>query len=132
MPPLILIVDDDPVAQGDTRRLLQLAGYAMLTADTAIDALTYLKNGQVPDLAILELRLADLPGVKLATRIHAQKTRVPILFVSGWAEEATPLAQLAGIRWEYLRKPYTQEMLLPAVERLLGAKTGDTAGPEVT
>ncbi len=132
MPPLILIVDDDPVAQGDTRRLLQLAGYVTLTADTAIDALTYLKNGQVSDLVIVELRLADLPGVKLATRIHAQHPRVPILFVSGWVEEATPLAQLAGVRWEYLRKPCTQETLLPAVERLLGRGPVNTAGPEVT
>lgn len=119
MTPLILVVDDDPTAQGVTRRTLQLAGYVTLTADTSIDALTYLKNGHVPDLAILDIRLGDLPGIKLALRIHAQHPRMPILFVSGWVQEAVGLNDLAKIRWEYLQKPLTQETLLPAVERLL-------------
>ena len=119
MPPLILIVDDDPRIQGDTRRILQLAGYATLTADTAIDALTFLKTGQVPDLAIVDLRLADLPGVKLASRIHGQHPRIPILFVAGWAAEAAIPDQLTALRWGFLQKPYTPPTLLAAVERLL-------------
>ena len=123
MPPLILIVDDDPRAQGDTRRILQLGGYATLTADTSIDALTYLKTGQVPDLVIIDLRLADLPGVRLASRIHSQDPRIPILFVSGWAQEAAVLGAQSDLRWEYLQKPYTSEALLLVVDRLLGAPT---------
>ena len=123
MPPLLLVVDDDPNAQGEARRILQLAGYATLTADTSIDALTYLKTGQVPDLAIIDLRLADLPGVRLASRIHAQHPRIPILFVSGWAPEAAVLDGQADLRWEYLEKPYSSGVLLMAVERLLGTLT---------
>jgi two-component system, cell cycle sensor histidine kinase and response regulator CckA len=119
MPRLILLVDDDPLVQGEARRMLQLAGYTCLTADTAIDALTYLKNGPVPDLVILDIRLQDLPGIKLALRIHAQYPQIPILFVSGWAGEAVNPHELVGLRWGSLQKPYTPETLLPAVERLL-------------
>lgn len=119
MPPLILLVDDDPLVQGDARRMLQLAGYTCVTADTAIDALTHLKNGPVPDLVILDIRVHDLPGIKLALRIHAQHPRIPILLVSGWADEAVNQSKLGGLRWEALQKPYTAETLLPAVERLL-------------
>jgi two-component system cell cycle sensor histidine kinase/response regulator CckA len=119
MPRLILLVDDDPLVQGEARRMLQLAGYTCLTADTAIDALTYLKNGPVPDLVILDIRLQDLPGIKLALRIHAQYPQIPILFVSGWAGEAVDPDKLAGLRWGVLVKPYAAETLLPAVERLL-------------
>jgi CheY-like chemotaxis protein len=72
VPPLILVVEDDPTIQGITRRMLQMAGYTVLTADTAIDALQRLKDGPVPDLAVLDMRLPDLPGSKLALRIHAR------------------------------------------------------------
>jgi CheY-like chemotaxis protein len=121
VPPLILVVDDDPMVQGVTRRMLQLAGYSVLTADTAIDALTYLKQGQPPDLAVLDIRLPDLPGTKLALRIHEQQPRIPVLFVSGWPGEQIDPEQLAALRWEFLQKPFSQKALLPAVERLLNA-----------
>lgn len=119
MPRLILLVDDDPLAQGDARRMLQLAGYTCVTADTAIDALTCVKNGPVPDLVILDIRIHDLPGIKLALRIHAQHPRLPMLLVSGRADEAVNQDKPAGLRWGSLQKPYTPETLLPAVERLL-------------
>jgi DNA-binding response OmpR family regulator len=119
MPQFILLVDDDPLAQGVARRMLQLAGYTCVGVDTAIDALKNLKNDPVPDLVILDIRLRDLPGIKLALRIHAQHPLIPILFVSGWAAEAVNTDALVGLRWGSLQKPYTQETLLPAVESLL-------------
>ena len=119
MPPIILIADDDPLAQGAARRMLQLAGYTCITADTAIDALTHLKTGTVADLVILDIRIHDLPGLKLALRIHAQYPRLPILLVAGRAEEAVGQDELVGLRREFLPKPYAAETLLPAVERLL-------------
>lgn len=129
---MILVVDDDPTIQGVTRRMLQVAGYDCLTADTAIDALTYLKSGRVPDLAILDVRLQDLPGTRLAMRIHEQHPHIPILFVSGRTGDAVDPEQLAALRWEFLQKPYTRETLLPAVERLLlggQATTMETGRP---
>jgi two-component system, cell cycle sensor histidine kinase and response regulator CckA len=95
-----------------------------MTADTAADALTHLKNGQVPDLAVLDIRLPDLSGTKLALRIHEQHPHLPILFVSGWPGERIDPDQLATLRWDFLQKPFTQERLLPAVERLLAPAMG--------
>ncbi len=124
MPRFILLVDDDPPAQGVARRMLQLAGYTCVGVDTAIDALKNLKNDPVPDLVILDIRLRDLPGVKLALRIHAQHPQIPVLFVSG-AEETVNTDTLVDLRWGSLQKPYAQETLLPAVESLLsGGGTG--------
>ena len=120
VPPLILVVDDDHLVQGDTRRLLQVAGYDCLTADTAIDALRHLKKGRIPDLALLETRLPDLAGTQLARRIHAEHPRVPVVFMSRRPGEAINPDQLAGLRWEFLPKPFTRETLLQVVERLLG------------
>ena len=122
MSPLILVVDDDPMVQGVTRRMLQLAGYDCLTADTAIDALTHLKHGRIPELAILDVRLPDLPGTKLALRIHQAHPRMPVLFMSGWTGETIDPDHLAALRWEFLQKPFTKDTLLPLVERLLTEK----------
>jgi two-component system cell cycle sensor histidine kinase/response regulator CckA len=119
MPSLILVVDPDPEAHRATRSILEEAGYTCQTADTAIDALTYLKHGRAPALAILDLRIHDLPGTKLALRIHEQRPGTPVLFISGRAGDLVDPERLASLRWELLQKPVTRETLLPAIERLL-------------
>ena len=119
MPELVLVVDADPEVHRLTRSLLEEAGYTCQTADTAIDALTYLKHGRAPALAILDLRIPDLPGTKLALRIHEQRPEMPVLFISVRAGDLVSTEHLASLRWEFLQKPVTRETLLPAIERLL-------------
>jgi CheY-like chemotaxis protein len=60
------------------------------------DALTYLKNGRVPELVILDIRIPDLPGPKLGRRLHEQYPRIPVLFVSGRPWEPASTDRLAA------------------------------------
>jgi len=84
MPPLILVVEDEPSLLRATCRMLKYEGHTCLPAHDAGQTLDLLGSGQIPDLMIMDVRLPGLSGPELALRIHASHPRIPVLFVSGW------------------------------------------------
>jgi two-component system OmpR family response regulator len=119
VPPLILVVDDDPVVQEIACRFLQEAGFATVAADTAQRALDLLEHG-VPDLLVIDIRLPDLPGPELALRIHLRYPRVPVLFISAWPDAQATVSELDPVLWQFVQKPFSGESLARAARALLG------------
>ena len=119
MPPYILVVEDEPLVARTTCRQLEQAGFACTVAGSAAQALELIGGGEVPDLIVLDIRLPDLPGPELALRIHNRYTRVPILFVSGWAGGLADPDKFNQLHWDFLPKPFTGETLGSAVRRML-------------
>lgn len=119
MPPLILVVEDEPQVQRVTCQLLEDAGFTCVRADTAADAMAILAAGPIPDLLVVDIRLPDIPGPELALRIHTQYPRIPVLFMSGWIDNLTDATRLGPLRWSFLPKPFTGETLAEAARRLL-------------
>lgn len=111
----ILIVEDD----SDLRHLfstqLTLAGY---TVDAVEDGLAALRriDEQPPDLLVLDLGLANMPGDAVANELAASAhTRdVPVVVVTGQLAIAPP-ANAACVLW----KPVALRNLITAVERCL-------------
>lgn len=123
MPPIVLLVEDEPGVQRVTCQYLEEAGMVCLAADTATQALELLAAGRIPDLMILDVRLPDLPGPELALRIHTHYPRIPVLFVSGWVDGLANPGTLEALEWGFLQKPYTGEALLEVVRRMIPART---------
>lgn len=119
MPPLILVVEDEPQVARVACQHLAEAGFACMSAASAADAMVMVSAGRVPDLLLLDVRLPDVPGPELALRIHARYPRLPVLFVSGWVDGLTDSAHLEPLRWDFVPKPFTGEALVGAVQRLL-------------
>lgn len=118
MPALVLVVEDEPLVAKVTCRYLEAAGLRCVAADRGRDALARVEAGTIPDLAVLDVRLPDMPGPRLAKLIHGRQPQVPILFVSGWVAGITD-ADLQPLRWAFLPKPFTKVRLVEAVHRLL-------------
>jgi len=117
VPPLVLVVEDEPVILRVTCHHLEDAGFACVNADTATHALAILAE-TVPDLLVLDIRLPDIPGPELALVIHRRYPTIPVLFVSGWIDGLADAGTLAMLRWEFLQKPFTGEALVAAARRL--------------
>jgi CheY-like chemotaxis protein len=119
--PLALVVEDEPLVARITCAYLEEAGLSCVTAGSAAAALEVLEAGYVPDLLVLDVRLPDLPGTDLALRIHERYPgiRIPVLFVSGWAEAINAATQLERLRWSFLPKPFSPEAMADAARRLL-------------
>lgn len=119
---LVLCVDDNPDVRATMTALLGSLGFAVLPAATATDALQELRRGLPIDLLLTDIQMpGGMSGIELADRILAEKPGMPILFMSGSAEEN----QLRYTRYfgisEILPKPVRKAELAEALKRMLGS-----------
>jgi DNA-binding NtrC family response regulator len=115
---MILVVEDDPLVAGITCRMLEEAGYPSRKVGTAREALRLVQARSVsPQLFVLDVRLPDLSGLRLAERLEALLPGVPVLFVTGYPEVYAELVREG--RREFLAKPFEFHQLSSTVRRLL-------------
>jgi len=121
-PKTILVVDDDMVNLAILKTIISGAGYAVLTAESAKDALT-LAGKNLPDLIILDIMMPDMDGTELATIFKADpKTRkIPIIFLSSLISAKEERSNLNKALISYLSKPYKRDLLLNLVRKCLTA-----------
>ncbi len=121
-PKTILVVDDDMVNLAILKTIISGAGYAVLTAENAKDALT-LAGKNLPDLIILDIMMPDMDGTELATIFKADpKThKVPIIFLSSLISAKEERSDLNKALISYLAKPYKRDLLLNLVRKCLTA-----------
>lgn len=121
MPPLILVVEDEPAVQRATCRMLEMEGFTCVAANDAEQALEALDAGRIPDLMVIDIRLPGMSGPELALRIHTRYPRIPVLFVSGWVDGLADAALLDRMQWAFLAKPYSPNALVTTAQRMLGS-----------
>ncbi len=118
MPAAILVVEDDPTLGSIACRILEEAGYRCTWVSSGTEALERFKGGGFAvDAVVMDIRLSDLSGLEVARQIRDLRPRIPILFVSGSAEE--PGDDPPAIPWTHLLKPFTRHQLVEALGELL-------------
>jgi DNA-binding response OmpR family regulator len=116
----ILVVEDDPDIRTALEENLGDAGYAVLAAGTAGEALR-LAAASTPDLVLLDLMLPDRPGADVcrALRINPVTRAVPVIIVSARSGEAERVAGLEQGADDYVQKPFSMRELLLRIEAVL-------------
>jgi two-component system, OmpR family, phosphate regulon response regulator PhoB len=110
----VLVVDDDSDINLALRSALEIAGYQAEGADNGAAALAACDRSS-PDLVLLDQMLPDVDGMEVCRRLRTTPAtgRVPIVFLTARADEATRLRGLALGADDYIVKPFsTQELLL--------------------
>jgi two-component system, cell cycle sensor histidine kinase and response regulator CckA len=125
MSPTILVVDDDDDVRTSMLRILERAGYEVIQAGSVPEARA-LADQQTPDLMIMDMVLPGLEGREGANLILARHPSLPILFVSGYTNPESMRMGQGGEN--FLRKPFTVEELVDAVERVLLGQRPSGAG----
>lgn len=115
----ILIVEDDETVREVTARMLMDAGYDVVTAGDGVEALVILESQPEFDILITDIRMPRMGGHALSHRVLARRPDLPIIYISGYAADWQP-AVAPGRARAFLRKPFTEQDLLRAVESLLG------------
>jgi CheY-like chemotaxis protein len=120
--PLILVVDDT----GDVRSVLACAlldaGYHVLTAQGAADALRLLDQLQArPALAVIDLYMPQGSGEALAAEL-SRRHPIPFVFLSAFGHD--PDLVLPGLLFE---KPVRPGVLCQTIAHLLGQAAGTAA-----
>jgi DNA-binding response OmpR family regulator len=118
VPPQVLIVDDDASIRSLYEDILRAEEYSVATAGTGADAIGALERlGGIVDVLVLDIGLPDADGANVAKEIVARIGHRPTLYVSGWADEFSDLAEAPG-RWLVMQKPIPVPSLIAAIDWL--------------
>lgn len=115
-----MIVDDDPNLRKTLADILGVKGYATAVAGTGAEAIEAAER-QEYSLALIDLRLPDMPGLEVMTRIKAISPLMEAIILTGHASLDTAIEATRHGAFSYLVKPYQMDDLLlnirHAVER---------------
>jgi two-component system, cell cycle sensor histidine kinase and response regulator CckA len=114
--PTVLLIEDDLLVRNVTERTLLRAGWNVLCAISAEEALEVLREGKC-DLIISDIALPGMHGVALARLVRERLSGVPIILTSGYERSAMDEAGDV-MNVVFLTKPYGQTELLEAVSRI--------------
>ncbi len=129
MPPLILVVDDEPKVVRLTRDYLEKNGYRVVTAADGQSALTTARR-EKPDLIILDLMLPQIDGREVC-RILRRESDVPIIMLTALSEEIDQVTGLEIGADDYITKPFSVRALVARVRALLRRTHGDVKAPDI-
>src|SRR5579862_2340104 len=127
--PNIALVDDDKNILTSVSMLLEQEGYHVRTFADGASALTALQ-ATPPDLAILDIKMPRMDGLELLRRLR-QNGDMPVIFLTSKDEEIDELMGLNAGADDYIRKPFSQRLLLERVRAVLRrAETRENGAPE--
>jgi two-component system cell cycle response regulator DivK len=120
--PSVLLVEDDDLLRDSFRILLDDAGYEVLTAGTAGDAIDATRDHR-PGLVILDLGLPDRPGLEVVRTIRRDPdlAEVPVIALTGRVGAGEEAACLEAGCNRYLAKPVAVSELLQEMAAFVGA-----------
>jgi signal transduction histidine kinase/CheY-like chemotaxis protein len=116
----VLIVEDDAAVRLLVREVLDDLGYNAIEAAEPQLAIKVLGSDQVLDLMISDVGLPGMNGRQLADVARQHRPELPILFVTGYAENAAIRSRFIGANMDMIMKPFTFEVLAAKVADMLG------------
>ena len=114
----IALVDDDGSVRKAMGRLLKSAGYRVSVFESA-RAFVESHYANETDCLILDMRMDGMSGADLQTYLAYQGARIPIVFISGYADESARKLVTRQGAYAYLQKPVNDEQLLSTLDRAL-------------
>jgi signal transduction histidine kinase/CheY-like chemotaxis protein len=115
----VLLVEDEPAIAEAISILLQEEGMEVVAKNTGSGALAAIEEWR-PDLAILDIGLPDMNGLEVYGRIRTRWPDVPILLSTGHGQSVEEPSSSGHVI--LLRKPYTMDELLRAIESAVEAR----------
>jgi FixJ family two-component response regulator len=112
--PVVFIVDDDISVRESLGALVEFAGWEAATFATAQDFLSHPRDPR-PSCLILDVSLPDLNGLDLQTRVAADRTDMPIIFITGYGDVPMTVRAMKAGAVEFLTKPFDEEPMLSAI-----------------
>ena len=110
----ILVAEDETIIRLDLRELLERSGFEVCAeAKDGLEAIE-LARTELPDLAVLDVKMPRLDGIEAARRILDERP-IPIVMLTAYGQdELVARAVEAGV-FGYLVKPFREQDLLPAI-----------------
>jgi DNA-binding NtrC family response regulator len=117
----ILLVEDEPFVREATCGILESAGFDVLPAEDAEDAMkVYEARKRAIDLVMTDMVLPGRSGGQLGQDLRQHSPTIVVLVTSGYSNLECE-TEKPGSRTYFLAKPYSKRTLVEKIEKILGA-----------
>jgi two-component system cell cycle sensor histidine kinase/response regulator CckA len=126
----ILVVEDELLVRKLIEQILAQAGYTVLAAEHAADALQVWQK-HAPNIALLATDLVmpgNMSGWELAEQLMAQQPKLKVIYMTGYSRDVAGASQVLREGTNFLGKPFGPERLLKVVRANLDDR-GDASPP---
>lgn len=129
----ILVVEDEAAIQELISLTMHLAGYQVLNANNAEQAMHYIR-AKLPDLILLDWMLPGVSGVELAKRLRAQPRtqQIPIIMLTAKGAEGDKVTGLEAGADDYITKPFSPKELLARIRAVLRRRAPQLMDDRIT
>jgi PAS domain S-box-containing protein len=119
----ILVAEDEPIVADLVREVLSQEGYAVVVARSGAEALQLAgESGSGFSLLLTDVIMPAMSGPELVKRLRQRQPALPVLFTSGYTEDALAKHGFRIEEVDLLRKPFSREQLLDRVRQFLEAR----------
>ena len=117
-PPVVGVIDPDPVARSGLRTLLHGLGVDVSTFDSA-ESYLLAANGRHVACLIVDLLLPGMSGLELLRRLRSAGNDVPVILLADESDVPTAVAAMREGATDFIEKPYVDVAVLKQVQKLL-------------
>ena len=117
-PPVVGVIDPDPVARNGLRALLHRLGVDVTTFDSA-EGYLLAANGRHLACLIVDLLLPGMSGLELLRRLRSAGNDVPVVLLADESDVPTAVAAMREGATDFIEKPYVDVAVLKQVQKLL-------------
>jgi FixJ family two-component response regulator len=116
--PIVFVVDDDVSVRESLEALIRWAGWQ---PETFASAQEFLSRPRVlaPSCLVLDVSLPGLNGLDLQKRVAADRTEMPIIFITGYGDVPMTVQAMKAGAVEFLTKPFGDDVLLSAIRNAI-------------
>ena len=117
----ILLTEDDDSVRAFVSRALQLDGHSVEVASHGLEALERLtENDGRFDLLVTDVKMPVMDGIALAHEAASNWPNLPILLMTGFADQRERANDLAQVIRDVVLKPFTLQQIRDAVSEAFG------------
>jgi FixJ family two-component response regulator len=116
--PIVFVVDDDVSVRESLESLIRFEGWQ---PEIFASAQEFLDHPRVvsPSCLVLDVSLPGLNGLELQKRVAAERTDMPIIFITGYGDVPMTVQAMKAGAVEFLTKPFSDDALLSAIRQAI-------------
>lgn len=125
----IALVDDDRNILTSVSMTLEAEGFKVLTYKDGAEALREISRNP-PDLAVLDIKMPRMDGMELLDELR-KRSDLPVIFLTSKDDE---IDEAMGLRMgadDYIKKPFSQRLLIERIRAVLRRREAPTATAEI-
>jgi two-component system cell cycle response regulator len=127
----ILVVDDTPANLMVLRSMLEVNGFAVMTASSGPQALELLKT-ELPEAILLDVMMPEMSGIEVLQRIKntPSMAHIPVILVTARTQDEDVLDGYQHGADYYITKPCTAKQLMYGLQMVMGKPSAEAKSGE--